>query len=95
MTTPFFQYTGTPVPITESTRHLPPEAKKWTSHFVLALLLVVVVWGVVERIRARRNPPREPQCLETKLRGLRVRKPPPLPPRDQEARWRNGNVFDE
>ena len=59
MTTPFFQYTGTPVPITESTRHLPPEAKKWTSHFVLALLLVVVVWGVVERIRARRNPPPE------------------------------------
>ena len=57
--TPFFQYTGTPVPITESTRHLPPEAKKWTSHFVLALLLVVVVWGVVERIRSRRTRPPE------------------------------------
>ena len=57
--TTFFQYTGTPVPWSWTTRDLPSKARNWLVYVALAALVVAVVWGVAERIRARRNPPPE------------------------------------
>ena len=73
--TPFFQYTGTPVPWSWTTRDLPSKARNWLVYVALAALVVAVVWGVAERIRARRNPPPETRASRRRRRKRDTPKP--------------------